>query len=99
ISESTLIRWMAEPAFKARYREARRHVVEHAVSQLQQAASEAVDALTRNLACGIPSVEVGSAKAILDQAIKGVELTDLTERVEQLEQSAGLDGTGGKDER
>lgn len=88
VSESTLLRWMADPPFKTRYREARRQVVEHAVSQLQQAASDAVSALSRNLTCGTPAVEVGAAKAILDQAVKAVELVDLAERVEQLERQA-----------
>jgi hypothetical protein len=85
IGERTLLRWLAEPEFKARYRAARRSVVETAISRLQQAATEAVDALTRNLACGVPAVEVGAAKAVLDQAIKAVELIDLAERVERLE--------------
>jgi hypothetical protein len=88
ISESALLRWMAEPEFKGRYRAARRQVVEGAIGRLQAAATQAVDALTRNLGCGIPAVEVGSAKAVLDQAIKAVELVDLAERVEQLEQAA-----------
>jgi hypothetical protein len=91
VSESTLLRWMAEPSFKARYRAARLQVVEQAIGSLQQAAGEAVAALRRNLACGTPAVEVGAAKAILDQAIKGVELVDLAERVEQLEQAARLE--------
>ena len=85
IGETTLLRWLADPAFKARYREARRQVVEQAVAQLQRAASVAVSALSRNLTCGNPSVEVGAARTILDQAIKGLELVDLAERVETLE--------------
>ena len=85
IGRSTLLRWLQEPAFKARYRAARRSVVESAIGRLQQAATLAVDALTRNLTCGIPAVEVGAARSILDQAIKAVELVDLAERVETLE--------------
>jgi hypothetical protein len=96
ISESTLLRWMAEPEFKARYRAARRQVVEAAIGRLQSVTTKAVDALERNLSCGIPAVEVGAAKSILDQAIKGVELVDLVERVEQLEQAA-RDGKGDQD--
>jgi len=88
IGESTLLRWMAEPDFKARYRAARRSLVEGAIGRLQQAATMAVDALTRNLTCGIPAVEVGAAKSVLDQAVKAVELVDLAERVEALEQAA-----------
>ena len=85
ISESTLLRWLAEPAFKARYRDARRQVVEATIGRLQQGASEAVDALTRNLKCGTPAVEVGAAKAMLEYDVKAVELVDVTDRLEELE--------------
>jgi len=90
IGESTLLRWMAETDFKARYRAARRQVVEGAIGRLQQAATLAVDALTRNLTCGTPAVEVGAARTILDQATKAVELVDLAERVEALERASDL---------
>jgi hypothetical protein len=85
ISETTLLRWMAEPEFKTRLRAARRAVVEAAIGRLQRASTEAVDALTRNLTCGVPAVEVGAARTVLDQSIKAVELVDLVERVEALE--------------
>ena len=85
IGESTLRRWLAEPEFKAKYRAARRQVVEAAIGRLQSVATKAVDALERYLSCGIPAVEVGAAKSVLDQAIKAVELVDLVERVEALE--------------
>lgn len=87
---NTLTRWMQEPEFSSLYRAARRQVVEAAVSNLQQATSEAVDALRRNLTCGTPAAEIAAAKAVIDFAVKGVELTDLAERVEQLEQAAEL---------
>ena len=90
ISESTMLRWLAEPSFKARYRDARRQVVESAVANLQQATGEAVATLTRNLGCGVPASEIAAAKAIIDFAVKGVELVDLAERVEQLEQASEL---------
>ena len=88
IAETTLLRWMAEPEFKARLRAARRSVVEGAVGRLQQVTTQAVDALARNLTCGIPAVEVGAARAILDQSLRAVGLVDLAVRVEQLEQAA-----------
>jgi DNA-binding MurR/RpiR family transcriptional regulator len=90
ISESTLLRWLQEPGFKGRCRAARRSVVESAIGRLQQAASQAVDALVKNLTCGVPAVEVGAAKSVLDQALKAVELVDLAERIEALEQAAEL---------
>jgi len=85
VNERTLRRWLTEPEFKAAYRTARREVVESAIGRLQAVATRAVDALERNLGCGIPAVEVGAAKAVLDQAIKAVEWVDLAERVEALE--------------
>jgi hypothetical protein len=88
IGESTLRRWLSDPPFKARYRDARRQVVEQVVCRLQSAKSEAVATLTRNLKCSVPASEIAAAKAIIDFAVKGVELVDLAERVEQLEQAA-----------
>ena len=85
VAPATIWRWNQQADFKSRLRDARRAVVEGAIGRLQQAATEAVSALQRNLTCGTPSVEVRAAATILDQAIKAVELFDITERIEQLE--------------
>ncbi len=85
IGEATLWRWLQLPDFSAAYRAARRQVVERAVSELQAAASEAVETLKRNLTCENPGVEIRAAQIVLEQAVKGVELIDLQERVERLE--------------
>jgi hypothetical protein len=85
VSDVTIWRWMKQPEFRAKLRDARRAVVEGAIGRLQQAATEAVSTLQRNLACGTPSVEVRAATTILDHAIKAVELFDVVERIEQLE--------------
>jgi hypothetical protein len=90
ISDVTLWRWLQQPDFQARYRAARRQVVEGALANLQQATSQAAATLRRNLTCGIPSVEIRAAIAILDQSAKAVELLDLGERVELLEQQAAI---------
>lgn len=84
----TLSKWLRQPAFERMYRAARRQVVESSIGRLQQATSEAVESLRRNLICGTPSAEVSAAKAILEQSIKAVELMDLVERVEMLEHRA-----------
>ena len=97
ISGVTLWRWMKESEFKANLRAARRAVVEGAIGRLQQSATEAVNALQRNLSCGTPSVEVRAATAILDQTIKAVELFDMVERVEQLEARLEASGSAGAD--
>jgi len=85
IAPATIWRWTQQADFRAKLRDARRAVVEGAIGRLQQAATEAVTTLQRNLTCGTPAVEVRAATAILDQAIKAIELFDVVERVEQLE--------------
>jgi hypothetical protein len=85
VNDATLWRWLQLPDFQAAYRAARRQVVERAVSELQAATGEAVEALKRNLHCENPAVEIRAAQIILEQAVKGVELMDLQERVERLE--------------
>ncbi len=85
ISDVTLWRWLQLPEFEAAYRAARRQVVERAVTELQAATGEAVETLKRNLHCEQASVEIRAAQIILEQAVKGVELIDLQERVERLE--------------
>jgi len=85
ISDVTLWRWLQLPEFEAAYRAARRQVVERAVTELQAATGEAVETLKRNLHCEQPNVEIRAAQIVLEQAVKGVELIDLQERVERLE--------------
>jgi hypothetical protein len=94
VAPATIWRWTQQADFRSRLRDARRAVVEGAIGRLQAAATEAVDALRRNLTCGTPSVEVRAATAILDQAIKAVVLFDLAERVEHLEARLGDDPRG-----
>jgi hypothetical protein len=91
ISESTLLRWMQDPSFRDQYRASRRAVVEGATGRLQQAATQAVDALTRNLACGIPAVEVGAARTVLDLAAKAVEQLEFADRLAAIEQTLTLE--------
>lgn len=85
LSEETLYRYLRDPDFLADYREARRRSVENAISSLQQSTTEAAETLIRNLHCENPAVEVRTAQIILENAIKGVELLDITERIERLE--------------
>src|SRR4051812_1849917 len=85
VAGPTLRGRLPDPALPRRCRAARRQVVEHAVSGLQQAASKAVQALERNLTSGVPSAEITAARTILDQAFRGMEVLDLAARIEQLE--------------
>lgn len=94
VAGSTLRGWLREPSFQARYRVARRQVVEQAISELQQVAGEAVTALRRNLTCGVPASEIAAAKAIIDQAVKGMELLDLAAEVAELKRQRAGDSAG-----
>lgn len=91
---STLRRWLADPAFQAAYRAARRAVVEQAVAQLQRASGEAVAALHRNLNAPRPGDQIKAALGILDRAARGVELIELAERLAALERRLGGPAAG-----
>lgn len=81
ISRRTLHRWLGQPSFKTRYRAARLEVVDVAVRELQRASGEAVETLRRNLKCGEPGVEVRAAVAVLDQAMKGLQLFEVEKTI------------------
>ena len=85
VSEATVQRWLRRPEFRAAYRSARGAVVESAVGRLQHATAEAVEVLRRNMACGVPAVEVRAAVAVIEKAVEGVELMNLATRLEELE--------------
>ena len=85
IGPATLSRWLREPDFQREYRAARRSLVESAIASLQQAGIEAVEALQRGLKCGNSAVEIRAAQMILEHGMRGLEVMDLTDRVEELE--------------
>jgi DNA-binding MurR/RpiR family transcriptional regulator len=87
ISEPTLWRWLQREDFQTAYRQARREAVSQAVAYLQRVAGEAVDTLRAVMqdAQKPASARVSAARAILDLAVRGVELEDLEARIHALE--------------
>jgi hypothetical protein len=85
IAESTLTRWLHRPDFLIAYRAARREVVEHAVARLQQAGGQAVETLRASLAAERPADQIRAACAVINYALRGLEVADLVERVAELE--------------
>src|SRR5262245_10795072 len=79
LSEVTAWRWLKDATFRAAYREARRAVVQQAITQVQQATGEAVETLRSVMqdAEAPASARVSAAKAVLETAIKAVELENL----------------------
>ncbi len=87
ISEATALRWLKLPDVQTAYRAARREVVQHALASIQRATSEAVEALQRNLHATTGAVQVSAARALLEYAVRAVEIDDLGERVERIEEA------------
>ena len=84
----TIHRWLQDdPVFQDAYREARRQVVQQAITQVQQATSTAVQTLLAVMqdAEAPASAKVSAARTILETAVKAVELEDLEARLAALE--------------
>jgi hypothetical protein len=87
IGVMTAYRWLKDPDFRAVYREARREVVEHAITHVQQATGEAVQTLRDIMADVVApaSARVSASRTMLELAIKVVEVQDLDARIAALE--------------
>jgi hypothetical protein len=87
LADVTLRRWLKQEPFQAAYREARRAVVQQAITQVQRATGEAVETLRRVMqdAEASASARVSAAKTILETAVKAVEVEDLEARITALE--------------
>ena len=89
ISERTLRRWLAEPAFKRAVQEARRSAFSQAIGLTQWYASVAVAALVKVINDGAApaNARVTASAILLKFGREGIELDDLAQRIEVLEQS------------
>ena len=95
VGESTLRRWLREPAFAAEFRRLRREALGGAVTALHQLSTAAALALGEALACDHAGTRVRAALGILDQARALGESLDLAEQVEDLRrQVEGLNRGG-----
>lgn len=86
VSEATARRWLALPQVQRAHLDARRQLVDHALSTIQRATGAAVATLLQCMRDDMPpSVRLGAARVVLETAVKAVELGDLAARVDQLE--------------
>lgn len=87
IGETTLWRWLQGQDFRAAYMEARREAVKQSIAHLQNATGEAVACLrgVMNSPTASDSAKVSAARAVLELALKAVEIEDLSERLAGLE--------------
>ena len=87
IGERTLLRWLKIDEFKNAYREARFHLVQHALTQIQNATKDAVHILNemaKNTKAPA-GVRVRAASVILGYAVKSIEIENLEARITDLE--------------
>ena len=87
VAEGTLWRYLADPAFAAHYQEARRQATEHLIARLTSDSTKAARVLLEVAEdTNAPaSARVSAARTIIEQALRGLELRDLMERIEALE--------------
>lgn len=90
ISSRTIRDYMADPAFKKQYNEARATLIDGATTTLQRNMQPVVDALVA-VALNEETTDharVSAARAVLDFGLRYTELTDISTRLAQLEQAA-----------
>ena len=92
VDEAVLRLWLKDPTFLARYRAARRAALEDTADRLQRLADGAVEALARNLTCGVPEVEVEAASVILDHVMARDDRPASGDKPGQDRHAAGQDG-------
>jgi hypothetical protein len=93
VSESTVVRRLREPRFQRELQAARARALGRAVNVLVEATMAAAITL-RDLAAHATQehVQLAAATRVLDLAFKGIEVLDVTDRLEALE--AALDEAG-----
>jgi hypothetical protein len=97
VNERTLRAWMRDPAFAAAYAQARRELLDVAVGRIQAATGTAVDTLVAVAKDGARDGDrVRAAVALLDHAVRGVELADVLhgDRSDGEADKRGIEGTG-----
>lgn len=87
VTRTTLYRWLRNEAFASELTKAKRRLVQQGILKLQRAVSDAVKVLVdiSKDKDAPASSRVSAAREILTQALKGLELEDLKERVDALE--------------
>lgn len=90
ISETTMHRWLKDPAFGRAYANARRDAFRHAIALTQKYAPAAVQTLMKVMQdpAAPHSAKVSASTALLKFSRESIELDDLAARVEQLEQAS-----------
>jgi hypothetical protein len=88
ISRATAHRWLKSDYVTERLAAARKDSMSRAIARLQEAAVQSVATLCEIQETGeSESARVSAAKAILEQALRATELTDVIERLDVIERT------------
>lgn len=88
ITNSTAHKYLNDPGFKEYYMQLRREAMQQATNKLQQSAILAVETLENvmtDIENSTSSARVQAARAVLENAYRGLEVDDIQQRIEQLE--------------
>jgi hypothetical protein len=87
LNEKTLVRWLQDGTFQRAYRQARRSLVDRAITQVLHQTTTAVEVIVAIMldADAPMSTRLSAAKSIVDLACKTVELQDIEQRLADLE--------------
>jgi hypothetical protein len=85
VSERALRNWLAQPAFRDAFRNARAELLTQTVGRLLDSTGKAVETLVKELDGEKGSDRIKAATAILDRALEGTQLLDVVDRVKELE--------------
>src|SRR5436305_1874677 len=88
ISERTAHRRLDDPAFNQRVDQLRSLMIARALGGMSALLADAVEAVKRNLACGIPGVEVRAAQVLIQECLRVREQVELDRRLRALEEAA-----------
>ena len=93
---TTLYRWLKHEPFQAAHREARRQVVQQAITHMQRVCRKAVTTLVAVMEDDEASAaaKVAAARAVLELSLKAVEVEDLEQRLIALENRASHHANG-----
>ena len=85
VSKTTFYEWLKDPEFKAEFVRQRQELIDLALNELKTSTSEAVNVLRELLKAEGESVRLRTAKTILENVLKSIEIENLEKRVEELE--------------
>jgi len=96
VSSVTLWRWMQKPEFQEAYRKARREAFAQSVARLQHASQAAVGTLLRVMTDrDAPAASrVRAADVVLQTALRGMEVEDISARLDRLERLSTEEANG-----